>query len=141
MDQEKPQVGRSILYTVLAYAAYNISYIAVGTVVIIILAFLMQVPVIKDLLGALFKVRGDSPEILAAVVSALLAYKATVWVVRRVCSIKATRNLTFKISGVLFVVLAVITVLAQIINKGSLLSGIMSGIVGVLLLTKGNDDL
>lgn len=133
---EKPQVGRAILFSLAAMVAFFIVYMVVGFVVILVLGLLLQVPVVGTIITWLFHFRGDTPEIFAAILATVLAAQAVAWMIGRFCDLAATRRVTLKISGGILVVVAVLTIIAQIANKGSLLTGIAHLVAGLWMFFK-----
>lgn len=135
---DKQKVGKSILFSVFALVVFFFCYIAVASILSTIFFFLLQVPVIKSLLGFLFATRGDSPDILSIVVGVLVAYSLVTWMFSRVHKDSlASENLSLRITGISLIVFNVLFLIINVGEGTPFIGNILCIIAGVIMFSKG----
>ena len=136
---EKPEVGKAILFAFVALIAFYLCYFLLATVLVLIFSLLLNIPIIGDLINYLFRVRGDAPDILAVLLAAGLAYGAVTWMIARFCDNKPTESLTHYVAGGLIVALAILFLVINIINGSRIIPNIICGIAGVIMIISGRE--
>lgn len=135
---EKPQTGKSILLSILALVVFFFSYIAVASILSVIFALLLQVPVISSILGFLFASRGDSPDILSIVIGVVAAYNLVVWMFGWVHkSSLASENLSLRITGTAILVLNIIFLIINLGEGTPFLGNIVCAVAGIVMRSRG----
>lgn len=137
MNTQKPEVGKAILFAIVALVAFYICYFVLALGISLVFGLLMEIPVIGGLVEHLFRVRGDSPGILAVLLAAGVAYSAVMWIIGRFCDIKPTENLTMKIAGILLLAFNILFLIINITGGQAVFPNIVIGIAGVIMLFKG----
>lgn len=134
---QKPQVGKSIFFSIISIVAFYICFVVIVLAFSAVIAILGKIPVVSSLLSFLFKMRGDTPGILAYLLGASLAYNATVWMLHRFHDSESSENLSLKITGMVLLVLNVVFLVVNILGKSSFFPNIVVGVAGLSMFMRG----
>ena len=136
--KEKPNVGKAFFFSIIAFIAFYLCYFVVMFAFAAVYTILDKIPIIGSIVRFLFTIRGDSPDILAWILSTVLAYNATVWMLHRFHDTEPSENLSLKITGITLLVLNVIFLVVNIISGTPFFPNIAVGISGFLMFRRGN---
>lgn len=136
--KEKPEKGKSILFAIIALFAFYLCYFVVFLALGLLFTLLLKLPVINSILSFLFRVRGDSPDILCWIISTCTAYQAAVWMLHRFHDSEVSENLSLKITGIILIVLNIVFLIVNIISGSPFFPNICVGIAGFCMFRRGN---
>lgn len=139
-QREKPQVGRAILFGIIALFVFYVCYLVLTLAVSLVFTLLSKIPIINRLVAALFEIRGDSPSILAAFIAFIYSYSATEWVLGRFCDIRATEQLSWIITGVLLLILNALFLFSNISSGQPFILNIIFCICGIVMIVRGRQS-
>ncbi|MBR5342570.1 MAG: hypothetical protein IK149_01590 [Oscillospiraceae bacterium] len=133
----KPQVGRSILFGILGAIVYLIFFFIVDFLLLLLTDVLSAIPLLRVLLNWFYSVRGDSPQIFAAIISVLVLVVSFAWLFKKIHDNDATKKLTYIIFGTLVILTSVLFVLAAIDGEGSVIVSAIYGLGGLYYFIAG----
>lgn len=136
---EKPEVGKAILFGFVALIAFYLCYFLLVTVIAFVFVLLLKIPLIGNLIEHLFRIRGDAPDIVTVLLAAGLSYSAIAWMIGRFCDDNPTERLTHYIAGGLITALSIILLVINIMNDSSFFPNIVCGIAGVIMIISGRE--
>ena len=137
MEKQKPSVGRAILFSIIGLAAFYISYLVLGFLLALLFGLLMRIPVIKDILAFLLRIRRDSPDVLIVLVAVYASCSAVSWMLGRFCDNTETLALSHRIFGIALLVLNILFLVINIKEGNKFFPNIIVGIAGVLMSFSG----
>lgn len=138
----KPKVWKSVLTSVLGLAIYLVVGFLTTAVFMLLVTFLASIPVISDLLGWFFEVRGDSPALLVTILAPFVAYWLSLAAVEQICKPGPTCNLAIRLMGIGLIILQVCFLALNLFadGGGSILSNLANVVAGFLMFSAGNNE-
>ena len=136
-QKEKPQVGRAVLFGVIALFAFYICYLVLATAVSFVFVLLYKIPIINRILAAIFRLRGDTPNVLAGFIAIVYSFSAVEWMLGRFCDIRATEKLSLIITGALLVLLNLLFLIVNVSSGDSIILNIVFCIAGIVMILRG----
>lgn len=137
MEKQKPEVGKAILFSIVGLAAFYICYFVLALLLGLLFALLLNIPVLKNIIAFLFRLRGDTPDALVTIAAVYVSYSAIIWMLGRFCDIQETLFLSHRILGIILLVLNVLFLLVNISSGNSFFPNIVVGIAGFIMFLKG----
>lgn len=113
---KKSSVFKSILTATMSLAVFHTVYIVVCYVLLLLISLLGSIPLIGNFLNLLFKLRGDTPLLFSAIVGTVTGYFLLKLVAEAVVKNASTINQSYKIYGVIHILLYAISFVFNIIN-------------------------
>ena len=113
----KPKIWKSIICSPLMLLLFIVTYVVVYLIFSLLVYLLSIIPVIDSLISMLFEARGDSPDIVAPLISATVAYLLSNFVLELLHrnDNSKTFTLTRRICGTILVVIWSIALIANIV--------------------------
>ncbi len=133
-SSEKPEVGKSILFAIIGIVAFYTCLYILGLGLSFLFAFLFKIPVVSQWLSLIFQYRGDSPTVIVRLGSIILSFWAVRWMIRRFCSIQATKKLSLIICGAILFGLNVFFLVGNIIEGGEIGVNILIMIFALIMI-------
>lgn len=140
MTTEKPQIGKSIFFSIISIVAFYLCWFAVLFALGAVFLLLSKIPVISSILEFVFKMRGDAPDILIWIISAICAYRATTWMLHRFHDSEVSENLSLKITGITLLVLNIVFLIVNIMGRSSFFPNIVVGVAGLSMFLHGRSS-
>lgn len=138
---QKPKVFKSILTAILGALVFGGVFFLTALIVGGIIYLLTQIPVIGGLIEWLFYMRGDSPDLLIALLAPQLAYAAAKSVLSKINKDAPTLGLSCEIAGISIAAVHILSLVANLLAGDSVLFNIAQGIAGVVLFFFGKNTI
>lgn len=137
----KPNISKSVLSSILCLPIYTITYTLFALAFSLVTYLLFYLPLIGDLLTWLFHARGDSPDMVLALLAPSLSYVVVKASLEKIVKHIPSRGLGCKIFGVFMIVIQALSLLVNIFSSGGgyILSNIIQIIVGFCFFNLGRD--
>ena len=116
------------------YIIYGLSVLAIALVFLV----LSYIPIINTLVDWFFRIREDTPDMLAMCFAAMLAYLGTTATAEHI--IKGTRKKALMLTGIYLVILNIIFLIVNFVNRAAILPNIIIGIAGVVMYYKNKNE-
>ena len=127
------RVSRSIWTAVLGLASFALSYFLVYIIVGGIIHVLSLIPLIGRLVEWFFSFRGDSPDLMLAILCPFVSYFLST------CVLEYFNNLSCKIMGVSLIVIHGISLIMNLIYGSGIIKSIAQIIAGIAILKFGRE--
>lgn len=127
----------SIPFSILGFLEFYAIDILTTLLLSLLFLGLSYIPIISTLIDWLFYIRKDTPDMLAMMVSAILAYLGTTATAKHI--VKGTRKHALILTGIYLVVLNIIFLIVNLINGAAILPNIIIGIAGIVMFYKNKD--
>ena len=137
--RNKPYIFRSIAISLLMLIVHTIAYAIAFLILGFIMLFLSELPIIGKVFDLFFSLRGDSPTMLAMIISAQLAYYLAKFIQTKVNKHLPTRSLSYKISSVVLLVIHVLSLITNIFSGESFLANILFIVTAGVFFAKAAD--
>ena len=141
MHQKKPKVFKAIMTALLSLLIFGVVYFLSYLIVGGIIALLLKIPVIDTLLGWLFRLRGDTPDMMLSMLSPILAYYCTMATQESINKDKPTRGLSCVLLGIVIVVLHIFSIISNLLLGEGILKNIIQAIAGIVIFNSGKGEL
>ena len=139
--QKKPKVFKAIMTALLGLLifglVYLLSYLIAGGIIYI----LSKIPIINRLVGFLFHVRGDTPDMMLSLLAPILAYLGTMAVQESINKDKPTRGVSCVILGACITILHIVFIVINLICGDGILNNIGQALAGLAFFTSGRGSL
>lgn len=134
------RVSRSIWTAVLGLASFALSYFLVYIIVGGIIHVLSLIPLIGRLVEWFFSFRGDSPDLMLAILCPFVSYFLSTCVLEYFNKSEVrTYNLSCKIMGVSLIVIHGISLIMNLIYGSGIIKSIAQIIAGIAILKFGRE--
>ena len=141
MSEKKPRVLRAIMTALLGLiifaAVYFLSYLIIGGII----NLLLKIPVIDKLLGWMFHLRGDTPDMMLSVLAPTIAYFVTMGVQESINKASSTRGLSCMLIGIIIMVIHILSIVINLIYGDGILKNIIQSIAGFIFFSSGKGEL
>ena len=134
----KPKILKSILCVIPSALIYIIIDFAAIFALSFLTVILSKIPIISNIIGFLFRIRGDSPNFLIPIISVISAYLLTTFVQKRMMREYNTLKLSRIVLGALIIAANVAFLVINIIAKSSLVANIVNIICGLAFILDNN---
>lgn len=138
---KKPRVFKAILTALLGLLTFGLVYFVSYVIVSGIISLLLKIPVIDKLLGWLFYVRGDTPDMMLSLMAPILAYYGTMAIQEYINKDKPTRGLSCILLGIFIMVLHIFSIVINLLYDGGILKNIIQAIAGFVIFNSGRGYL
>lgn len=142
--QTKPKIFKAIAISfvclILFYLSYFLIYLIIGGAITV----LSKLPFIGWIIGMLFKSRGDSPDMMLALLCPTAAYFISSYVILSMEKLNIkTRNIASKILGILLIILNVLAILINLkyVEISAILKNICVTIAGICFFNAGRNSV
>lgn len=133
----KPKVFKAILTGLLGIAFFATVYILTSLIVGGVIYILMKIPLIDNLVGWFFYIRGDSPDLMLAILAPTIAYTLTKWLLVTINKDSPTQGLSCIVAGVIITIIHILSLILNLIYGESILFNISQAIAGLVLFLFG----
>lgn len=140
MEKQKPSVGKAILFSIIGLVAFYIAYFVLTLLLALLFGFLSKIPIIKDILAFLFRIRRDSPDVLIVLVAAYVSCSAVSWMLGRFCDTLETLALSHSIFGIMLLILNILFLVINIREGNTFFPNVIVGIAGLLMSFSGKSS-
>ena len=141
MHQKKPKVFKAIMTALLGLLIFGVVYFLSYLIVGGIIALLLKIPVIDTLLGWLFRLRGDTPDMMLSMLSPTIAYFVTISAQTVINKDGPTRGMSCVILGIVIMVIHTLSIVINLIHGEGILKNIIQAIAGFIIYNSGKGDL
>ena len=139
MEKQKPEAGKSALFSIIGVVAFYISYFVLGLLLALFFGLLVNIPIIKNIVAFLFHLRGDSPDILVVLASTAFSYSGVGWMLGRFCDKPETLYLSRRILGIILLVMNILFLIINISEGNSFFPNIVVGVAGLIMFFSGRE--
>ena len=115
--------------------AFGITRLLVNLVVLL----LSYIPIVNILVKWMFRIREDTPDMLAISVGVTVAYLVFQVIVERVIKIEQTRNFTLIFTGMLLMIFNILFVIVNLICRDAVFANVLLSILGIVIFFKGKN--
>lgn len=141
MNENKPKVFKAIMTALLGLIIFGLVYLLAYLILGGIIYLLLKVPVIDNLLGWLFHIRGDTPDMMLSVFAPTLAYFITMSAQEAINKDSSTKGLSCIILGITIIVIHGISIVSNLILGEGILKNIIQVVAGFVFFSSGKGDL
>jgi hypothetical protein len=139
--KSKPHIFKAFITALLAAIIFIISYIVSYLVVGGIIYLLSKIPLIGKLVNLLFYFRGDTPDMLLAILCPGVAYYVTMAAQKAMNKESRTRGLSCVLHGVCIVLLQIVFIVINLIYGDGILKNVIQAIAGFVIFSNGMGEL
>lgn len=139
--QNKPKVFQAIATSLLMFVAFYIVYLLTYLVAGGVIYLLTNIPLIRNLVGWLFSIRGDTPDMMLSLLCPGIAYLATMVMQEKINKDTPTRGLSCILLGLIIVPLHIISLIINLIYGNGILSNVVQIIAGSAIFYNGIGEL
>lgn len=100
---------------------------------------LSYIPVLNKLISWIFSMRGDTPEVLATIIAAIVAYCLFSLIAERMIKKENTRKYTLILTGILVMIVNVFFVIINLIYNDPIFANVFLAIAGAIVFFKGKN--
>lgn len=133
----KPKVFRSIITSLLALFIFGAIYLTAYVILAGIVYILSLIPVVSSLWDLLFYWRGDSPDMLLAILAPTISFFITMTVQDAINKDKPTKGLSCVLLGIFLMTLHIISFIINLIYEDVVLANITQAIAGFIIFRAG----
>ena len=137
--ENKPHIWKSVLCTIPCGMAYISIYFLSFVLTAVILYIALHIPLIKNILTIIFNQRGDTPDIFAFTLSALVSYRLTTILQKKLMKDYQTIKLSRIILGVTMTTVSTLWLIINISTDGEIVPNIIGIIVGLVFILSRQD--
>ena len=141
MKETKPRVFKAIMTALLGLTVFGLVYLLSYLIIGGIINLLLQIPVLDKLIGWIFRLRGDTPDMMLSILSPILAYYCTIAAQASINKDKPTRGLSCVLIGIIIMVIQVLSVFINLIYGDGILKNVTQAIAGFIIFAYGKGDL
>lgn len=125
----------SILGIFVVHLIYGLSNLLIS----LLFWILSYIPVLKKLISWIFSTRGDTPNVFAATIAAIIAYYLFSLIVEQIIKKENTKKFTLILTGILAMIVNVLFFIINLIYSSPILVNVYLAIVGAILFFKGKN--
>lgn len=125
----------SILGIFVIHLIYGLSNLLIS----LLFWLLSYIPVLKKLISWIFSTRGDTPDVFATTIAAIIAYYLFSLIVEQIIKKENTKKFTLILTGILAMIVNVLFVIINLIYSSPILVNVYLAIVGAILFFKGKN--
>lgn len=126
-------ISVSIVLSVLGLIAfYAISFI-VAMVFAFLFSIIAAIPVLGTLVDWLFSIRGDTPDMLAILLAAIISYLVLMFLFKFLCKSLSTHRIAAILLGVYLIALNAVFLLINLVGDSSIYTNIIFIIAGLVM--------
>lgn len=125
----------SILGIFVIHLIYGLSNLLIS----LLFWLLSYIPILKKLISWIFSTRGDTPNVFAATIAAIIAYYLFSLIVEQTTKKENTKKFTLILTGIFVMIVNVLFVIINLIYSSPILVNVYLAIVGAILFFKGKN--
>lgn len=128
---------KGILFSIVDIFVFLVVYFLLFFILGIFFDFLTKIPLLKTLLGWLFKARGDSPSMLVCILSAISGFMSVIYCNSKLIKSPKVAGVSFIIFGAALLIIHIIFLIINVASGGWLFPNIIQGIAGAVGIFTG----
>lgn len=132
-----PNILKSIFISILTLLVFALVYFITFLLLGGIIYLLTKIPLIGTLISWLFSLRGDSPDMVLAILAPAIAYYTSIAVAAKMGKDNPTINLSYILLGIYILVIHVPSLIINLVNGEWFFPNITQSIAGIVLLFNG----
>ena len=141
VQQKKPDKAKSVIasipLSILGALEVHLIYGLTNLIIALVFWLISYIPILSTLVEWLFRIRKDTPDMVAVFVATMVAYFAFKATAELVIKKVDTRKLTLMLTGVYLFVFNILFVIINLVYNDPILGNILLAIAGILIFYKG----
>ena len=136
----KKSIFASIPLSILGLLEFYLIYGIVCLIIVLLFWLISYIPIFSTLVEWLFRIREDTPDMFAMLVSTGIAYLGFTATIAHLAKKTETQRFTLMFTGIYMIVLNVIFLILNLVSRNAILPNVLIGIAGIVIFFKGKNN-